>query len=342
MAYTKKSENTAYGKLKADVAAGNIGSLYVFYGQEDYLKAHYLERLRALCGGEEILLDAEHIDLQTLYDAVDTIPFGSECKLVVVRDYKLLQPAGELKEALPEILSNLPPYVCMVFYFDALEFKPDKRLNLYKILEQYGEIVLFEQASSADLIPWLKRRFTALKKNIHTAECEYMLFLCGTSMTSLVTEVEKIAAGTRRSIIRKADIDALGSRVLEADVFELTDCLLNRQYERALLLVRDLFDMKNEPVAIMSAVTRQMQRLYGARLALEYGKSERYLMELFGFRSSYPAQLLLRAARNIQLPALRKIQQLCLQTDLALKSNLSDPQRTVELCLLRMAQEVRA
>ena len=178
MANTKKSENTAYQKLKTDVAAGNIGSLYVFHGQEDYLKTHYLERIRALCGGEEILLDTEHIDPQVLYDAVDTIPFGSERKLVVVRDYKLMQPTAEMKEVLTEILSNLPPYVCVVFYFETVEFKPDKRLNLYKILEQHGEIVLFEQASSADLIPWLKRRFAALKKNINTAECEYMLFLC--------------------------------------------------------------------------------------------------------------------------------------------------------------------
>ena len=97
MAYPSKksADNTAIQQLKSDLAAGTVGALYVFYGEEGYLKRHYLNQLKELCGGpfeafNTVFLDGEQVSVQSLSDAVDSIPMGSEKKLVVVRDYKLM------------------------------------------------------------------------------------------------------------------------------------------------------------------------------------------------------------------------------------------------------------
>ena len=122
MAYNKKSaDNSAVQRLKKDLADGNIGTLYIFHGEEGYLKRHYLNQLKELCGGpfeafNIVTLDGEQVSVQALTDAVDSIPMGSEKKLVVVRDYKLMQPTGDLKEYLPKLLAELPDYICLVFY----------------------------------------------------------------------------------------------------------------------------------------------------------------------------------------------------------------------------------
>ena len=347
MAYPKKTaDNGGVKQLKTDIANGTIGSLYVFYGEEGYLKRHYLNQLKELCGGpfeafNNITLDGEQVSVQSLTDAVDSIPMGSEKKLVVVRDYKLMQPTGDLKEFLPQLLSELPEYICLVFYFDTLEFKPDKRLNLWKILEANGQVIEFAQSSAASLIPWVKRHFYEHGKMIETPECEYLLFLCGASMENLLTEISKIAAGTPGERIDKGDIDALGSRVLEATVFELTDSIMEKQYSKGLLILRDLFDMKQEPVAILAAITKQMQRLYGAKLALAKGKGESDIAQILGFKSAYPARRLIQSARRCTMDFLRWAQEICLETDLALKSNLPDPQRSLELLLLRFAEAAK-
>ena len=347
MAYPKKNaDNNGVKQLKSDLANGNVGSLYVFYGEEGYLKRHYLNQLKELCGGpfeafNNITLDGEQVTVQALTDAVDSIPMGSEKKLVVVRDYKLMQPTGDLKDFLPKLLSELPEYICLVFYFDTLEFKPDKRLNLWKILEANGQVIEFAQSSAASLIPWVKRHFFEHGKMIETPECEYLLFLCGASMENLLTEIAKISAGTPGDRIDKGDIDALGSRVLEATVFELTDSMMEKQYSKGLLILRDLFDMKQEPVAILAAVTKQMQRLYGAKLAMAKGKGESEIAQILGFKSAYPARRLIQSARRCTLDYLRWAQKLCLETDLALKSNLPDPQRSLELLLLRFAEAAK-
>ena len=347
MAYPKKTaDNSGVKQLKNDLANGTVGSLYVFYGEEGYLKRHYLNQLKELCGGpfeafNNITLDGEQVSVQSLTDAIDSIPMGSEKKLVVVRDYKLMQPTGDLKEFLPQLLSELPEYICLVFYFDTLEFKPDKRLNLWKILEANGQVIEFAQSSAASLIPWVKRHFYEHGKMIETPECEYLLFLCGASMENLLTEISKIAAGTPGERIDKGDIDALGSRVLEATVFELTDSVMEKQYSKGLLILRDLFDMKQEPVAILAAITKQMQRLYGAKLAMTKGKGESDIAQILGFKSAYPARRLIQSACRCTLDYLRWAQGICLETDLALKSNLPDPQRSLELLLLRFAEAAK-
>ncbi len=344
MAYNKKStDNGAMQKLKNDLKTGDLANLYVFYGEEGYLKRHYLNQIKELCGGpfetfNTVVLDGEQVTVQALTDAVDSIPMGSEKKLVVVRDYKLMQPTGDLKEFLPELLASLPEYICLIFYFDTLEFKPDKRLNLWKTIETHGQVVEFAQSTAASLIPWVKRHFYEHGKLIETPECEYLLFLCGASMENLLTEISKIAAGTPGERIDKGDIDALGSRVLEATVFELTDSILEKQYSKGLLILRDLFDMKQEPVAILATITKQMQRLYGAKLAASKGKGESEIAQILGFKSAYPARRLIQSARRCSLSFLRWTQQVCLDTDLALKSNLPDPQRSLELLLLRFAE----
>ena len=339
----KKSDDRPLQQLKKDLAAGTVGQLYVFYGEEGYLKRYYLNQMKTLCAGafpefNVTLFDGEQITAQALSDAVDSVPMGSERKLVVVRDYKLMQPAGEMKELLPQLLASLPEYICLVFYFDALEFKADKRLQLWKLLEANGQVVEFAQSSSASLIPWIKRHFYELGKTVGTPECEYLIFLCGASMDNLLTEIEKIAAGTAEETIARSDIDALGSRMLEATVFELTDSVIERQYSKALAILRDLFDLRHEPVAILAALTRQMQRLYGAKLAMASGSTEDMVAQLLGFRSAYPARRLMQSARRCALPFLRGVQQACLDCDLAMKSNLPDGQRTLELLLLQMAE----
>ena len=341
MAYPAKSDNSAYKALLADIKAGMPGRLYVFHGEEGYLKAHCLSQLKTLlCQGFEdfnyVFLEGERLTADALTDALYTLPMG-ERKLVVVRDYKLMAPAGDLKDQLVDMLAEVPDYVCLVFWFDALEFKADKRLNIYKAVEKHGVLVDFPRAPASDLIPWLKRHFHARGKGIETAVCERLLFLCGYDMANLITEVEKIAAGTAGERVAPADVEALASRVLEADVFDLTDCVLAGKLERALSILRDLLDTRQEPVAILAAIIRQWQRLYGTKLAMEAGKTEKYITELCGFRSSYPAKLLMDGARGMSVDFLRRAQAWCLECDTSLKSNLGDDGRTLELLLLRLS-----
>lgn len=59
-------------------------------------------------------------------------------KLIIVKDFDLFKPPAGFADVLPSVLGDLPEYVCLVFYYDVLDGKPDKRTKLYKTLEKHA------------------------------------------------------------------------------------------------------------------------------------------------------------------------------------------------------------
>ncbi len=328
-------------KLKADLKTGDISKLYLFYGEESYLRSFYLKRLESLCESpfpdfDLVKFSGDSLTCDGFKDAVESFPMGGGKKMIEVFDYPVFGN-GPLKDDLPSILSDLPDHVCLVFVFDALEYKPDKRLGIYKTLAKYGETVEFQKAGIPELKTWIRRRFSALSKDISDADCEKLIFISGGLMTNLVTEIEKIASGTKEKTVTAADIEKMASRSLEAGVFDLTDRLTEGDVAKALSVLSDLLDMKNEPVAIAAMLTKHFKRLYGAKLGMDRKMSDDEITKLLGFRSSYPARIAMRSASRIPLEKLRWAQKLCLETDMALKSNNADVKRSLELLILRLA-----
>ena len=75
----KPAENTAYQKLKQDIRSGQLGSCYVFYGEEGYLREHYFGQMkRKLLDGpaEEFnyhKFTRETLDWDQVADAVEAM-----------------------------------------------------------------------------------------------------------------------------------------------------------------------------------------------------------------------------------------------------------------------------
>ena len=210
-------------------------------------------------------------------------------------------------------------------------------MKLYKVVQEHGLAVEFAQQQQSDMVPWIKRRFSAVDKTIDTKLCEYLIFLCGGLMTNLASEIAKIAAYAKGSAVRQEEIDAVATPVLDAVIFNLTDAVTERRYDKAMDILHELLEMKYEPVVLMAAMGRQLRQVYSARLVIQERKTARELAELWGFRSPYPAERLLRAARGVALDWCREAVRLCAMTDLELKSGSSDKQRILELFVARLS-----
>ena len=265
----------------------------------------------------------------------------SEKKLIIVSDFDLFKPPAGFSDVLPGILGDLPEYVCLVFYYDVLDGKPDKRTKLYKTLEKSACFAEFSHQEERELVAWLERRARALGCSIAPEDASYMIFLCGNSMTNLAGEMEKAAAHTTTGIIKKYNIDAVCSPVLDAVVFDLTDAITAGKFDRAVTLVGELIAQKNSEVMIFTTITRHIQRLYAAKLCAEARAGDKQLMEMIGSKSPYYARQIQNAARRVPLTWLRHAASICARTDSALKGSAVDRQKQIELALLSMAAELK-
>ena len=97
----EKKTDEAYRKLKKDLSAGELGSLYIFHGEEAYLRDYYLDQMKAKlipAGMESFnyhLLPGKTLTAQKLAETVDALPMMSPRTLLVAEDYDLFK-ASEL------------------------------------------------------------------------------------------------------------------------------------------------------------------------------------------------------------------------------------------------------
>lgn len=334
---------TGLTQLKKELKTGNLGHLYVFHGVESYLRAYYLDKLIHTLVDDTFrefnlqILEGKGLTPEQLSDAVESCPAMAERKVVVVRDFDLYKPPAAFQTLLPALLSDLPAYTCLVFDYDILEFKQDKRLKIHASLAKAANFVEFTELDDRELIDWVRRRFRALGKGIDDETCAYLLFRCGRLMTQLIPEIEKAAAFSTMDYITQYHIDAVCTRILDAVIFDLTDAIAARNFTRAIAIFEDLIAQKNDEVQIFSSIVRHFQRLYAAKLAEHTG--ERAVMALIGTRSAYYARKLLGSARKLPLSWLRQAILVVSETDASLKSANIDRQKTITLTLLNIAAD---
>ena len=346
MAYKKRESGSspAFQKLKQDLAEGNAASAYIFYGEESYLRAHYLRRLREVlipAGAEEFnyhALEGKDLTVQQLSEMAEAMPMMAQRTMIAVTDMDLFKLGKEQREQLVDFLGDVPPYCCVVCVYDTVAYKPDRTMkHLCKAIADHVQAVEFRAAESGDLLAWIARRFRALDKEIDRQTAEYLVFLCGGLMTGLVPEIAKIAAYAKGKAITQADVDAVADPVLSAEVFKLSDAVIGRDFDKAAQILGDLLKMQTEPILILATLGGQLRRLYTARLAIDGGKDRAWLMELWGMKSDYQAKLLLGAARRTTTAWCADAVKMCQVLDKRMKSEKGlDGVGELKLLLVRL------
>ena len=203
-------------------------------------------------------------------------------------------------------------------------------------LKKHAHVVNFQRQEQGDLVDWLARRFRAAGKSIGTEDARYLIFLCGDLMTNLIGEIEKIGAYAKQKHITRADIDAVATPQLDAVVFRMTDAIGERNFDRAMAVLGELYQMQEAPIKIMWSLGRQMRQIYSARLALEQGRGTSYVASLWSLKP-YPADKLMASAKRFSLKWCRKAVIKCGQTDLAMKSTGQDGQELLTTLLLELS-----
>ena len=165
--------------------------------------------------------DGADLTADVFATAIDALPVFSERTLIEIVDFDLFRCSDDKKEQFIELFADLPDYVCVVFVYDTIEFRPDNRLKQNQALRKLMHIVEFEVQEQSDLVVWIGRRYKALGKKIDRSTAEYLAFVTGGLMTNLVGEIEKTAALSAGVIIDRETIDKVVTPVLDAVTYRL-------------------------------------------------------------------------------------------------------------------------
>ena len=345
-----KKEQTPNGvqELKNAIKNNQLQRLYFFHGEETFLLHHYLEQIKKLLLDELTesfnfhKLTSETFDIREFADCVENLPMMAENTLVWVDEVDLFKMAESDRDKIVDVISDIPDYCTVVFTYVTASWKPDKRQKkLWEAVEKHGTVVEFAKQDQRDLIPWIQRHFSTHKKKISPDLCMYLIEITGGTMTALAGEISKIAAYSGADAVTRSDIDAVTEPVLDAVVFQMTDLLGEGNYGAALLKLRTLLKMQQEPIMILGTVGSHFRRLSTAKTIADSGRSYSELMRLCGIKSDYVARKTMSAAAKFPSEFYRKAAELILETDNRMKTSFDDSERLLEVLILQLAREAR-
>ena len=239
-------------ELEKELKNKELHSLYLLYGEEQYLLEQNLKKIKELfgkCINGINYIQIDETNVNQLIADIETPSFGYEKKLIAVRNSGILKKEGKrknaemakLKENLAEYIEKNHEIIKKNVIIVIIEEVIDNKNNLYKVLDKYGTVCNFETQKPIQLEKRLKAIFKGYEVNITDAEIKYLIESAGTNMQELINESRKLIeyAGTN-GVVKKEDIDILCIKKLESVIFDLTDSLGKKETRKGITSVKKL------------------------------------------------------------------------------------------------------
>lgn len=278
--------------LKKQIKSGDFSNLYIIYGNEGYLKQHYANLICEKTVDKDFAdfnlkkLDGKDTSLNEIYDCISSFPMMSNFTCTLVKDFPLntfIGDRGKVDSEFETVISDIPESSVLVFWMDTIEVdeKNTKWAKVLKIIDQAGACAKIDKRTRSALEKLLIS--SATKKDCALSkECaSYMVTLVGEDMATLQNELNKVCAYVGSGEITKKDIDNTVIVCVEAKIFQLSRMVCRGEADNAYENLQNLFKLREEPVVILSVLSKSFVDMYRVKAAKEAGVSYSKLGEIF-------------------------------------------------------------
>lgn len=310
------------------IKANAIGGLFLFHGDEEYIKQAALAQLVSCIepAARDLNMQQSHAPLaKDILEACETLPFFSDRRLIVCH-----QMADSEIKPLLAASHMLPDSTTLILYVrgnckkDMLRLAPPERT------------VLFAPMSEQDAILFIEKQAREIGVSIKRDTARAFLDMVGVEAHTLMNELTKAAdfAG-RGNEITKEIIEKCVTPQIEYEYFQmLNQFLLGKKSEAMLALRRMLQDDRGNAFMLAHSFAGQIKNMLGARLLLDQGVKEREIAPRLGLRP-WAARNALTGARRMSAKHLQDALLSFSSLDYLQISGRMDAERALEIAVLR-------
>lgn len=339
MTHTK--EDSFIRHLKTE----ELSRVYVLAGPEDYLKEHYRAWVvkQALRDGNPDFnlheFDGSSFKCRELADALEALPMlgGKNCALVKGIDFEKI-PLTEYNK-LKDFLKDPPEDSTAVFVCtgDFNTKKSTRCRTLEKLIDPIGQIALFYKRGESDLYRFAVDRAAVFGAALPRDVFRILNQMCGGDMMTLQNETDKIAAYCQGRAIAREDLESCGCPVMETTAFELSRAVIRGDFDRAMEQLQTLLYLKEEPVAIVGALSMGFIDIYRAKAASLTGRGLNEVLASFEYKGrEFRARNAFGEISRCSTGFLRGAVRLLTEADVQLKSSRIKDQVILEKLLTQL------
>ncbi len=277
MAYAKKTSEYADKKARLDqeIAEGKRYPCYLFYGEEAYLRAQLTDGLIKKLGVPEgdinhTRYNGPETSADEVIEMAMTEPFFAPLRVIYLKNTGWFAAAGENGTKIAAYLKEPASTACLIFQ----ESSVNGSTSAFKAANREGFTVNCDPPTGDLLKKWISGRFHANGMKIETRAADrlYELATGGasneprTDMNLLEQEMEKLLSYCYgRTEVRIADVEAVCSDTVMDRVFQLVDCMAERNGSGACALYQEMLANKVEPFRMLALIVRQYNNILQVR-----------------------------------------------------------------------------
>ncbi|BCJ88593.1 DNA polymerase III subunit delta [Effusibacillus dendaii] len=336
----------SYSQLVQEIEKGIIHPVYLLYGTETLLMKEVLEALEQAVAADDPLgtqrFHCDEVPIQTAVREAETLPFLSEKRLVVAQNATVFTSAKSSLEhdtdALLHYLENPSP--TSVFVCTVTAEKLDERKKIFKAAQKNGKVAAFLPLKEQELKAWMAQAARRKKVTITSQAVDRLLFMCGSNLTFLDTELEKLShyAGENNTIDEDM-VNTLASRTLEQDIFVFVDEVVRLRTEQALRMMSDLLKNKQSPVYLLFMIARQIRIMLQVKIQTVRGLSVQQVAGQIGAHP-YACKIAAEQARRFSRQDLERFLMELGDIDYQIKTGRIRDRHALEMFLLTMQGKI--
>lgn len=322
----------SYETLKKQIKSDKLQNMFHFYGEEVYLKQHYLGILKEKLSGEfpefNFVQFEGEVSVQDIDVSFNTPPMMSDKKLVIFKDTGIFKAGSKVKEALKDAIENAADYLYVIVYDD--EF--DRRNTAYKAFAAKCLSVDFERRGRADIKAWVVNLLKKGRKRISIDAMEYFLDCVGVDMYSVLTDVNKLISYMgERDLIERQDVEHVITKEFFTKEYILTDALIGGDKKGAMKALDELLQMRSDPIMLLYIISSGYISTFKAKLLMDEGGTAAQITRQLSLPRDFLAKKYMDFARKLTVPKLKRSINLIKKADYDMKIGASDSETIIKM-----------
>lgn len=253
--------NEALKQLKNGQAKNYI----VLSGEDAYMKQHVYKAIEAALHIDmpELNLSVfeERPDAKAVLCAMETLPFMSERRLVVLKSTDILstQASGDLSA--PYMESRMP---ASNFFLIWAQGNVDKRKAFVKFAAKQGMFIECNTMQDQDICNFVKNR---AKKNgllISSKNAQSINEIAGGDLSTIANEIDKLSCVCQGEI-STADIEKYAIKSMQYNVYKIHDLMVGGKMQQAASLIAKMLEEDSNPIGFVTLLSNNFRQMLVAR-----------------------------------------------------------------------------
>ena len=333
---------TNYEDILSLTKQEKIYPVYLFYGNENYLKEDISKKLR------NRLIDSayrelnykvfygEKLSISEVINDLKTLPMMSKHKLLVIKEAEKINKNDETK---------------LIDYFNRLSLKnnfstliiiykessPNK--ELITAIKRVGIAANFSITDKAKLALWIKSKFRQSNKKITQEALFYLQSIVSSDLGRLFNEIEKIDIYTKdQKIIEKEDVMITIGGSEAVNIFKVLDSIGDKDIKNAIDGLVKLNQGNLHHLSIFAMIYRQIKLILQTKILLANGFNFKEVEKKLKL-PYFVVEKIIKQSKKYTFKEICKSYELLNIADLELKDSQKEPKIVLEELVMNIIKQ---